>query len=87
MALKRLTRLPLLCGLLAFVAHGKLLYVDTATGNDATPYAQNDATHPWATIARAAWGSTTYLAPNPSQAAQGGDTVLIPEGLYGENGN
>lgn len=65
----------------------KTLYVDTATGNDATTYANNDAAHPWATIARAAWGSTVYASPDTSQAAAAGDTVRITAGVYWEKGN
>ncbi len=67
-------------------AEAKTLYVNGATGNDSTTYASNDANNPWQTIARAAWGSTNYLSPNPGQAAQEGDTVLIAAGTYWEKG-
>lgn len=64
------------------------LYVNSATGDDSRSYAtaQNSAT-PWATIARAAWGSTSYGSPNASAAAQAGDTVLIAAGTYTEYGS
>lgn len=65
----------------------KTLYVNAATGNDATTYAGNGASTPWRSIGRAAWGSTSYAAPNASQAAQAGDTVLIAEGIYWESGD
>ncbi len=65
-----------------FSLEAKTLYVDGATGSDATTYANNDATHKWATIGRAAWGSTNPLAPVTAQAAQAGDTVLITAGTY-----
>lgn len=64
------------------------LYVNSATGDDSRSYAtaQNSGT-PWATIARAAWGSTSYGSPNASAAAQAGDTVLVAAGTYTESGN
>lgn len=68
-------------------AEAKTLYVNAATGNDATTYAGNGASTPWRSIGRAAWGSTSYAAPNASQAAQAGDTVLIAEGIYWESGD
>jgi hypothetical protein len=60
----------------------KTLYVDAAAGSDATSYANNSATRPWATIGRAAWGSTNRSAPNPNEAARAGDTVIIRAGTY-----
>ena len=63
-------------------ATGRTLYVNSATGNDATTYANNSASTPWRTIGRAAWGSTNYASPNAAQAAQAGDTVLIEAGIY-----
>ena len=63
------------------------LYVDPATGSDSNTYAQVAAgTHKWATIQRAAWGSTTYASPNTSEAAQEGDTVFIAAGTYSTTG-
>jgi Right handed beta helix region len=63
-------------------ADAKTLYVDGATGNDATTYAANGPTAPWRTIGRAAWGSTNRNSPNSGQAAQAGDIVLIAAGTY-----
>jgi len=58
------------------------LYVNGSTGNDAVTKASNSAGSPWRTIGRAAWGSTDRNAPNASQAAAAGDTVLIAGGTY-----
>ena len=69
-----------LCVSTAFAA---TLNVNPSTGNDANTYAQVAAgTHEWATLGRAAWGSTTRSSPNTSQAAQAGDTVLVSAGTY-----
>jgi len=73
--------------LLISVADAKTLYVNGATGNDATTYESNSATAPWRTIGRAAWGSTSYMSPNAAQAAKPGDVVEISEGIYWETGN
>jgi hypothetical protein len=73
--------------LLISVADAKTLYVNGATGNDATTYESNSATAPWRTIGRAAWGSTSYTSPNAAQAAKPGDVVEISEGIYWETGN
>lgn len=67
-------------------AEAKNLYVDGASGNDAATYTSNDAGHPWRTIGRAAWGSTSRNSPNTSEAARAGDTVLVAAGTYWENG-
>jgi hypothetical protein len=69
------------------MADAKTLYVNGATGNDATTYEANSATSPWRTIGRAAWGSTSYTSQNASQAARAGDVVQIAEGIYWETGN
>ena len=73
--------------MLVSVADAKTLYVNGATGNDATTYEANSATSPWRTIGRAAWGSTSYTSPNASQAARAGDVVQIAEGIYWETGD
>lgn len=74
-------------GGLAILVEAKTLYVDAATGSDATTYAANDAAHPWQTIGRAARGSTTWASPNTAQAAQAGDLVLVTAGIYTETGS
>lgn len=74
--------LGLVLALASTLAEAKTLYVDTATGSDATTYANNDINNKWATIERAAWGSNVYASPNTAQAAQAGDTVLITAGTY-----
>mgnify|MGYP003341173535 CR=1 FL=1 len=61
---------------------GRTLYVNGATGNDATPYAQNSAQRPWKTIGRAAWGSPDRERRNGAEAARAGDTVLVAAGTY-----
>lgn len=66
------------------MGHAKTLYVDGATGSDAVTYAANSEQQPWRTIGRAVWGSAQYRTPDPSQAAQPGDTVLVRAGLYWE---
>jgi hypothetical protein len=62
------------------------LYVDGVNGNDSVLRSANSAATPWRTIGRAAWGSTSRTAPNPSQAAQAGDTVQIAAGTYNFSG-
>lgn len=63
------------------------LYVNATGGDDTRSYAtaQNSST-PWATIGRAAWGTTNPNSPNASLAAQAGDTVLISAGTYTTDG-
>lgn len=73
--------------LLASVADAKTLYVNSATGNDATTYDNNSAASPWKSIGRATWGSTSYTSPNSSQAAKAGDVVQIADGIYWETGS
>ena len=64
-------------------AMAKELYVDLASGNDNTSYAENDANNPWATLGRAVWGNANRSDQNSSQAAQAGDTVIVRPGTYG----
>lgn len=64
----------------------KTLYVDGASGSDGVSYAENSASRPWKTIGRAAWGSTSRAAPNPSEAARAGDIVRIAAGTYATAG-
>ena len=47
--------------LISFSVEAKMLYVDHSTGNDSVSYAENGPDQPWATIGRAAWGSTKLL--------------------------
>lgn len=73
---------------LPVLVEAKTLYVDnTGSCSDATSYVVNGSGARWCTIARAAWGSTTYASPNTGEAAQAGDTVLITSGTYWENGD
>ncbi len=67
-------------------ADAKTLYVDRAAGSDSTSYVGNSASAPWATIGRAAWGSTSRSAPNTGEAAQPGDVVIINAGTYATAG-
>lgn len=62
--------------------NAKNLYVDGSIGNDTVSYANNSISSPWATIGRAAWGSTNPDAPNSSEAAQAGDTTFVSAGTY-----
>lgn len=64
----------------------KPLYVNSTTGSDATTYSANGPSTPWATIGRAAWGSTNRPSPDASQAAQAGDTVFVQAGTYTTTG-
>lgn len=75
-------RLALAIILFATNAEARLLYVNSSTGNDSTPIASNSSGTPWATIGRAAWGSTTRSSPNASEAAAAGDTVYVAAGTY-----
>lgn len=59
------------------------LNVDASLGNDANTYAQVAAgTHSWASIGRAAWGSTNREARVAAQAAAAGDTTEVEDGTY-----
>lgn len=66
----------------AATGEAKELYVNGTSGNDATSYAANGPNTPWRTIGRAAWGSTNKSAPNASEAAKAGDTVIVAGGTY-----
>jgi hypothetical protein len=79
--MKRLIFCSLLC-LTASVAQAKTLYVDANNGNDNTSYAANSSQNPWASIGRAAWGSTSIATPNTRQAARAGDVVIVRSGTY-----
>jgi hypothetical protein len=71
--------------LFAGLAGAKNLYVNnsgTPSCSDATTYAANDASNPWCTIERAAWGSTSAASKNGALAAAAGDVVLITAGTY-----
>lgn len=63
-----------------------VLYVNAATGNDATSKAANSAISPWATIGRAAWGDAVLADADPAQAAAAGDTVHVAGGTYDYTG-
>jgi parallel beta-helix repeat protein len=76
-----------LVAMFSSAVHAKTLYVNAQTGNDSTSYAQNGPGQPWRTIGRAAWGSTNRASPNSSEAARGGDVVLIAPGIYWETGD
>jgi hypothetical protein len=64
------------------LADSKPLYVDRVNGNDSTTYAANGPSTPWATLGRAAWGSTNRSTPNAGEAARAGDTVFVRAGTY-----
>ena len=64
----------------------KNLYVNSAIGNDATTYANNSSSTPWATITRAAYGNSDRGSPNASEAADAGDTVFVSAGTYQTTG-
>jgi hypothetical protein len=64
----------------------KELYVNAASGNDATSYSANSASAPWRTIGRASWGSTSRTSTNANEAARAGDTVHIAAGTYTTTG-
>lgn len=66
---------------IAPAAQAKELYV-SPEGDDATSYANNSETTPWATIGRAAWGSTDRASPNAPEAVHAGDTVIVAGGTY-----
>ena len=73
----------LLLALFPASASAKTLYVDAATGSDATSYAVNGSGAPWATVMRAAWGSTNPASKVSGEAAAAGDLVLLSAGTYG----
>jgi hypothetical protein len=58
------------------------LYVNGSTGNDSVSKANNSPSTPWRTIGRAAWGGTNRAAPNASEAAASGNTVMVAGGTY-----
>jgi len=80
------TTILLACAvLLSGTAAAKSLYVNNSGSpacSDSTNYATNDASNPWCTIGRAAWGSDDPNSPSASQAAQAGDIVYIASGTY-----
>ncbi|MES9975296.1 nitrous oxide reductase family maturation protein NosD [Candidatus Thiodiazotropha sp. LNASS1] len=79
--MKKLLIFTSLC--LAFsVAQAKTLYVDNSTGNDSTSYEANSSSNPWASLGRAAWGSTSLTNTNTGQAARAGDVVIVRSGSY-----
>jgi len=86
-------RLPVFVSVLLAVAamplEAKELYVNGATGNDATTYAANGPNSPWRTLGRAAWGSANRDTPSAGEAAKAGDVVIVAPGKYtttGRNG-
>ncbi|HEX4925841.1 MAG TPA: right-handed parallel beta-helix repeat-containing protein [Bdellovibrionales bacterium] len=60
----------------------KFLYVDAANGNDSITRAENSSARPWASLGRAVWGSTNRASPNPAEAANAGDIVIVRAGIY-----
>lgn len=72
--------------LVASLVEAKTLYVNAATGNDATNYATNDANNPWASLCRAARGTTSCSSSSAGEAAQQGDTVMVAAGTYSAAG-
>jgi hypothetical protein len=64
----------------------KDLFVNGTTGNDSVSYAANNASAPWRTIGRAAWGSTSRTATNTGEAARAGDVVRVAAGTYTTTG-
>ena len=65
------------------------LWVNSSTGDDSrskATVAASGGSLPWATIGRAAWGSTTRSSPNSSEAAAAGDVVSIAAGTYSFSG-
>lgn len=70
------------CLTLPLNLEAKDLFVDSAAGSDAVSWAANSAAAPWRTIGRAAWGSANRAAPNASEAARAGDTVIVRAGTY-----
>jgi hypothetical protein len=81
-ALRKVALVAALCVFVPLSANAKTLYVDGASGNDSTTWANNSASSPWRTIGRAAWGSTSRTSPNPNEAARAGDTVIVRAGTY-----
>lgn len=66
------------------------LWVDAATGDDSrskATVAASGGSLPWATIGRAAWGSTSRSSPNASEAAAAGDVVAVAAGTYDYSGS
>lgn len=65
------------------IAQAQELFVNGTSGNDNVTYSNNSAATPWRTLGRAVWGGTSISAPNASQAARAGDTVIVAAGTYG----
>lgn len=64
---------------------GATLWVHGVFGDDSrskATVAASGGSLPWATIGRAAWGSTNRSSPNAAEAADAGDTVSIAAGTY-----
>jgi hypothetical protein len=84
--LKKVLPAVIILATIPFSADAKTLYVDRANGNDSTSYADNGPSTPWATIGRAAWGSTNRSSPVAAEAARAGDTVVVRAGTYTTTG-
>lgn len=64
---------------------GATLWVNSVFGNDSATRAAVRAgggSIAWATIGRAAWGSTNFSSPNAGEAAEAGDVVEVAAGTY-----
>jgi hypothetical protein len=73
---------------LASVAEAaKTLYVNPThpSASDATTYANNSESLPWATLQRALTGNTNECTTNSAVAAAAGDTVIVTPGTYTES--
>jgi len=75
-------KLIIFIALSTFLFAQKNLYVNASIGSDATTYANNSSSTPWATITRAVYGSSNRGTPNASEAADAGDTVFVIAGTY-----
>lgn len=86
--MRRVAVLVLSLCLIAWTADAKTLYVNAATGNDATTYANNDINNPWASLCRATNGASSCAtgSTNASEAAAAGDTVIVAAGTYSAAG-
>jgi parallel beta-helix repeat protein len=79
--MKKILFLTLLC-LVFSAAQAKTLYVDINAGSDDVSYESNSSSNPWASLGRAAWGSTSRSNMTPDQAARAGDVVIVRPGNY-----
>lgn len=83
MVRRSLITLVILLGLAGSADAANKCVNPAASGDDTTSYAANNGTTVcWDTLGRAVWGNASRSAPDATEAAKAGDTVLVTGGTY-----